>query len=74
MAQVPKWRKQIGQAQNYRGHSITVHAMAPDVIAAVDGNALPNYYLTAEAGRQAGMRYADQLEEEKAKRGRNVNR
>ena len=68
MAQVPKWREQIGQTQNYRGYSSTVHAMAPDVIAAVNGDALPNYYLNAEATRQAGMRYVDQMEKEKRER------
>ena len=67
MASVANWRYTIGPPQKYKGSTITVHPMAPDVIAAVDGQALPNYYLTAEFARQAGMRFIDQREEEARK-------
>lgn len=67
MSSVASWRPTVGPAQKYKGHTITVHPMAPDVIAAVDGQALPNFYLTAEWARQAGMRFIDQREDENRK-------
>ncbi len=58
-------RKQVGETQKYRDHSIIVRAMAPDVLCEVDGASLPSFYINAEAARQGGMRYIDQIEKAK---------
>lgn len=65
MSAIANWRQTIGKPQKYKGHTITVHPMAPDVLAAVNGQLLPNYYVNAESARQGGMRYIDAVEKEK---------
>lgn len=67
MSALAEWRETIGTPQQYKGHTITVHPMAPDVLSAVDGRLLPNYYVNAESARQGGMRYIDAVEKEKNK-------
>lgn len=58
-------RDQIGETLNHKGSKVTVHHVGPDVIAAVDGKELPNFYLNAEAARKAGMKYIDEIQKEK---------
>lgn len=56
-----EWRKQIGPTLKYRGHNVEVRAMQPDVLAYVDGQALPSFYIDAESARKGGMNYIDEL-------------
>lgn len=52
----------IGEPRRYRDHLISVHHCGPDLIARVDGEDLPNFYLTSEAAQRGAERYIDQQE------------
>ena len=52
---------------HYKGHTIKVKFLGPDLICEVDGKELPNFYLNAEATRLAGERHIDELEKVKNK-------
>ena len=60
-------RKQIGPTLNYKDHKIEARFCGPDCLCYVNGNDLGSFHLTADAARNAGMRYVDQVEKEKEK-------
>lgn len=49
----------VGDLERYRDHLISAHYVGPDLIAMVDGQELPAFYLNAEAARAAGRRFVD---------------
>ena len=51
-------RKQVGPAETYLRHEITVHELQPDVLLRVNGQDL-GFYTNAEAARRAGREYVD---------------
>lgn len=59
-------RKQIGDAETYRGHTIIVRFTGPDCICEVDGEDLPPFYVDAESARAGGRRHVDEVEKSKA--------
>jgi len=60
-------RPTIGEPVEYRGKKIEVRHMGPDLLAYVDGEELPNFYVDADSARAAGRRYIDQILKEKEK-------
>lgn len=63
---MPLNRKSIGGPVQYKGHTIQPKYIGPDLICEVDGQEIANFYLDAEAARNAGKRYVDQIEKEKS--------
>lgn len=65
-------RKQVIEPVVYRGHKITATFAGPDLLAQVDGDELPHFYVNSQAAIKAGERYIDaklKVEEEaKAKK------
>lgn len=51
----------IGTPRTYRGHLISVHHIGPDLIARVDGQDMPNFYLTSQAAGAAAERHIDDI-------------
>lgn len=58
-------RQRIGDPVEYRDHRIEVAHMGPDLLALVDGEELPNFYIDAESARNAARRHIDQTIKEK---------
>lgn len=53
-------RKQVGETETYKGHEIKVRYIGPDLLGEVDGLEMPNFYLNAEAARNACKNYIDE--------------
>lgn len=60
-------RPMIGEPIKHNGHLITIHHLGPDLLVRVDGVELSAFYTSTTAARAGGMRYADELDREKAK-------
>lgn len=60
-------RKLIGEAVIHKGRKVEARYCGPDCLCYVDGFNIGNFYLTAMAAREAGVRYINQVEAEKKK-------
>ena len=58
-------RKVVGEVETYLGRKIAALYCGPDLLCAVDGVEVGNFYMTVEAAHAAGRRYVDQVEKEK---------
>lgn len=54
-------RPLIGEPHQYRGCTIEVRHMGPDLLAYVDGIEIPHFYLTQWFAREAGERFVDHM-------------
>lgn len=57
-------RKTVGEPIEYRGHRIEALYGTPCLLAAVDGEELPNFYESVSAAHNAGKKYVEQREKE----------
>lgn len=54
-------RKQVGQPEQYKGHTITVHFMGPDLLCRVDGQDVGGFWITSHHAIQGGKRHIDEI-------------
>ncbi len=52
-------RKQVGATEDYRGYTLSVRYMGPDLLAYVGVIELSGFYLNREAALAAARRYVD---------------
>lgn len=60
-------RKQLGEPYVYKGKSIVLRIMVPDLLCEVDGIQVGQFWRDWEAGLAAGKRHVDEMEKEAAK-------
>ena len=68
-------RKIVGKPEKYRGRTITIRYMGPDLLCEVDGIELSGFFVDVEAARSGGQRYVDaeiKAEEEAAAKAQRV--
>lgn len=52
-------RKVVSKPEEYRGRTITIRHMGPDLLCEVDGIELSGFFIDTEAARAGGQRHID---------------
>jgi len=61
--------RRLIRQQSYLGRSLEARYLGPDLLAFVNGIELASFYIDAQSAIDAGVRYVDEEEKAKAKRG-----